>query len=302
MIDRPSACMHSRTHALISPTHRIAAAAAAAGMIAWHAKMKTPEYPQGRELVIIANDVTFQSGSFGVKEDDFFRVRLLCLFFLGGGCCVVYCTDTPGPGFPSSSHHRHNIAVHPPPPPPPPGRLGVRAPARAAAHLPLVQLGRAHRAGGRPEGEVQDRVERPGQPVGGLQVPLPLGGRLRGAQARHRQRGAGGGAGREALRPLRHHRPGAHGSHSVIVHSFPRLPESRALPCPSMDVPLSVYLTNLVVPSTPHINQSGARHRRGEPPRVRHDRRRDLARLRRDLHALLRHRCVALLFVVFVSA
>ena len=54
-------------------------------MIAWHAKMKTPEYPQGRELVIIANDVTFQSGSFGVKEDDFFRVRLLCLFFGGGG-------------------------------------------------------------------------------------------------------------------------------------------------------------------------------------------------------------------------
>lgn len=43
-------------------------------MIAWHASMKTPEYPQGRELVIIANDVTFQSGSFGVKEDDFFRV------------------------------------------------------------------------------------------------------------------------------------------------------------------------------------------------------------------------------------
>ncbi len=42
-------------------------------MIAWHASMKTPEYPQGRELVIIANDVTFQSGSFGVKEDDFFR-------------------------------------------------------------------------------------------------------------------------------------------------------------------------------------------------------------------------------------
>lgn len=44
-------------------------------MIAWHATMKTPEYPHGRELVIIANDVTFQSGSFGVKEDDFFRVR-----------------------------------------------------------------------------------------------------------------------------------------------------------------------------------------------------------------------------------
>ena len=42
------------------------------GMLAWHATMKTPEYPNGREIVLIANDVTVQSGSFGVKEDDFF--------------------------------------------------------------------------------------------------------------------------------------------------------------------------------------------------------------------------------------
>jgi len=42
------------------------------GMLAWHATMKTPEYPSGREVIIIANDVTVQSGSFGVKEDDFF--------------------------------------------------------------------------------------------------------------------------------------------------------------------------------------------------------------------------------------
>ncbi|KAH8064114.1 acetyl-CoA carboxylase [Aureococcus anophagefferens] len=32
----------------------------------------TPEYPEGREVVIVANDVTYQSGSFGVSEDDFF--------------------------------------------------------------------------------------------------------------------------------------------------------------------------------------------------------------------------------------
>jgi acetyl-CoA carboxylase / biotin carboxylase 1 len=56
-------------------------------MIAWHATMKTPEYPHGRELVIIANDVTFQSGSFGVKEDDFFRVRA-GLVVLALGLCL----------------------------------------------------------------------------------------------------------------------------------------------------------------------------------------------------------------------
>jgi hypothetical protein len=37
------------------------------GMLAWHMTMKTPEYPDGREIVLIANDVTFQSGSFGVS-------------------------------------------------------------------------------------------------------------------------------------------------------------------------------------------------------------------------------------------
>jgi len=42
------------------------------GMLAWEVTMKTPEYPGGREVVFIANDVTVQSGSFGVEEDDFF--------------------------------------------------------------------------------------------------------------------------------------------------------------------------------------------------------------------------------------
>mmetsp|Transcript_36979 Transcript_36979/g.89793 ORF Transcript_36979/g.89793 Transcript_36979/m.89793 type:complete len:2085 (+) Transcript_36979:524-6778(+) len=42
------------------------------GMLAWLVSMKTPEYPEGRDVVLIANDVTVQSGSFGVEEDEFF--------------------------------------------------------------------------------------------------------------------------------------------------------------------------------------------------------------------------------------
>mmetsp|Transcript_69508 Transcript_69508/g.77743 ORF Transcript_69508/g.77743 Transcript_69508/m.77743 type:complete len:2082 (-) Transcript_69508:1966-8211(-) len=42
------------------------------GMLAWLINMKTPEYPEGRDIVLIANDVTVQSGSFGVEEDEFF--------------------------------------------------------------------------------------------------------------------------------------------------------------------------------------------------------------------------------------
>merc|ERR1719387_1427167 len=42
------------------------------GMVGFSCTFRTPEYPEGREVVIVANDVTYQSGSFGVQEDDFF--------------------------------------------------------------------------------------------------------------------------------------------------------------------------------------------------------------------------------------
>lgn len=42
------------------------------GMLSWLVTMKTPEYPEGRDVVFIANDVTVQSGSFGVEEDDMY--------------------------------------------------------------------------------------------------------------------------------------------------------------------------------------------------------------------------------------
>jgi len=42
------------------------------GMVAWDCTFKTPEYPAGRRVVLLANDVTYKSGSFGVLEDDFF--------------------------------------------------------------------------------------------------------------------------------------------------------------------------------------------------------------------------------------
>lgn len=42
------------------------------GMVAWMVEMLTPEYPTGRKMVLIANDVTLQAGSFGPTEDRFF--------------------------------------------------------------------------------------------------------------------------------------------------------------------------------------------------------------------------------------
>ncbi|KAJ3133662.1 acetyl-coenzyme-A carboxylase [Physocladia obscura] len=42
------------------------------GMVAWRMDMFTPEYPEGRSIVVVANDITFQIGSFGTAEDDLF--------------------------------------------------------------------------------------------------------------------------------------------------------------------------------------------------------------------------------------
>lgn len=42
------------------------------GMVAWRIELLTPEYPEGREIVLIANDVTLQAGSFGPVEDQLF--------------------------------------------------------------------------------------------------------------------------------------------------------------------------------------------------------------------------------------
>jgi len=42
------------------------------GMVAWLCTLRTPAYPAGRDVVLVANDTTHQSGSFGVPEDEFF--------------------------------------------------------------------------------------------------------------------------------------------------------------------------------------------------------------------------------------
>ncbi|KAL1121333.1 hypothetical protein V6Z11_D01G225500 [Gossypium hirsutum] len=42
------------------------------GMVAWCMEMFTPEFPSGRTILVVVNDVTFKAGSFGPREDAFF--------------------------------------------------------------------------------------------------------------------------------------------------------------------------------------------------------------------------------------
>ncbi|XP_064490125.1 acetyl-CoA carboxylase-like isoform X4 [Ornithodoros turicata] len=42
------------------------------GMVAWRMTLFTPEYPEGRDVIVIANDITFLLGTFGPQEDLLF--------------------------------------------------------------------------------------------------------------------------------------------------------------------------------------------------------------------------------------
>jgi len=46
------------------------------GMLAWKLTVLTPECPEGRQVIVIANDITHLIGSFGPLEDQLFKVRL----------------------------------------------------------------------------------------------------------------------------------------------------------------------------------------------------------------------------------
>lgn len=39
------------------------------GMVAFKMRFKTLEYPEGRDVILISNDITFRIGSFGLGED-----------------------------------------------------------------------------------------------------------------------------------------------------------------------------------------------------------------------------------------
>ena len=43
------------------------------GMVAWKMTLRSVEYPGGRDVIVIANDITIEIGSFGPREDLLFK-------------------------------------------------------------------------------------------------------------------------------------------------------------------------------------------------------------------------------------
>eukprot|EP00808_Paulinella_micropora_P025386 g67597.t1 len=85
--DRPNKIMHATElvldrEAKIDPHWRdgalkeqaVLAGGNTIGMVALRVKIFLPECPEGRDVIFIANDITFQAGTFGVQEDLLFML------------------------------------------------------------------------------------------------------------------------------------------------------------------------------------------------------------------------------------
>jgi len=64
------------------------------GMVAWLMTLQTVEYPNGRQVVLIANDITHKAGSFGTREDVVFK--LASKFARDGGIPRLYVAANSG--------------------------------------------------------------------------------------------------------------------------------------------------------------------------------------------------------------
>jgi hypothetical protein len=83
------------------------------GMVAWRMELWTPEYPDpahGRELIVIANDITHKAGSFGTREDALFA--LATELARADGIPRIYLAANSGAriGLAEEVKHRFNVA------------------------------------------------------------------------------------------------------------------------------------------------------------------------------------------------
>lgn len=47
------------------------------GMVAWEMELWTPNAPRGRKIVVISNDITYQIGSFSMREHRLYHMVVL---------------------------------------------------------------------------------------------------------------------------------------------------------------------------------------------------------------------------------
>lgn len=55
--------------------------------------LNTPQYPDGRDVILISNDITYQIGSFGPNEDILFQV-LTKIMYIGVLHIMCACVES----------------------------------------------------------------------------------------------------------------------------------------------------------------------------------------------------------------
>jgi len=66
----------------------------AIGMVAWRLTIRTPNFPEGRDVILCSNDLTVFVGSFGTKEDDLYHKA--CLLAEAEGIPFLYMAANSG--------------------------------------------------------------------------------------------------------------------------------------------------------------------------------------------------------------
>ncbi|KAG2488653.1 hypothetical protein HYH03_012820 [Edaphochlamys debaryana] len=80
------------------------------GMVCWLMTLRTPECPQGRTVVAVANDITWASGSFSPAEDAVFRAA--CEYALEERLPLVYLAANSGARVGLANEVRDCLQVH----------------------------------------------------------------------------------------------------------------------------------------------------------------------------------------------
>jgi acetyl-CoA carboxylase/biotin carboxylase 1 len=80
------------------------------GMVAWIITLYTPEYEDGREIVVVSNELSFKVGTFGVPEDNLFMEAIKLARSKGIPFVYMSCNSGARIGLAAELMHRFQIA------------------------------------------------------------------------------------------------------------------------------------------------------------------------------------------------
>jgi hypothetical protein len=84
------------------------------GMVCWRVRLLTAEYPEGREIILVANDITHMSGSLSPKEDAVYRAAFELSVTEGLPCVYISANSGARIGLDEAVKAAFRVAWHDP--------------------------------------------------------------------------------------------------------------------------------------------------------------------------------------------